>query len=48
MEKGKFARHVFINLGTLKLQMNAQISWQVEGPMPKNMVTILTKLTTRV
>ena len=35
MKKGKFAQHVFITLGKLKLQMNLQISLHAQGPIPK-------------
>ena len=35
MKKEKFAQHVFITLGKLKLQMNLQISLHAQGPMPK-------------
>ena len=35
MKKGKFAQHVFITLGKLKLGMNLQISLHAQGPMPK-------------
>ena len=35
MQKGKFAQHIFITLGKLKLQINLQISFHAQGPMPK-------------
>ena len=35
VQKGKFAQHVFITLGKLKLQINLQISFHAQGPMPK-------------
>ena len=36
MKKGKFAQHVLITLGKLKLQMNLQISLHAQEPVPKN------------
>ena len=35
MKKGKFAQHVVITLGKLKLQMNLQIFLHARGSMPK-------------
>ena len=35
MKKEKFAQHVFITLGKLKLRMSLQISLHGQGPMPK-------------
>ena len=37
MKKDKFSRYFFINLGKLKLQMNMQIFWHVQRPMPKRL-----------
>ena len=39
MKNGKFAQHIFITLGKLKLQMNLQISLNAQLPMPKNKST---------
>ena len=36
MKKGKFAQHVLITLGKLKLHMNLQISLDAQEPVPKN------------
>ena len=35
VQKGKFAQHVFITLGKLKLQIDLQISFHAHGSMPK-------------
>ena len=46
MKKGKFAQHVFITLGKLKLQINFQIFLQEQEPVPKNRPEIFFRTST--